>query len=95
MAHLSEKQCKQIPYYKGKTQLNREEKIMKSYERKAETGFGIGGAIAGGIAGFKFGASIGIATGGTAIAGTIPCTVIGLMLGGLGLGKIGNEIDRH
>jgi hypothetical protein len=53
------------------------------------------GLITGLILGLVIGGSLGIATGGIAIAGTIPCAAIGLILFALAGNKIGSEIDRH
>lgn len=45
--------------------------------------------IAGGTAGAIYGAGTGIATGGTAIAGTVPLGIVGGAVGGLALGVAG------
>ena len=67
-----------------------------SMGRKAEAIGSAGGAIAGVAAGAKIGAGIGIAVGGPigAFAGTIPCAIVGGVIGLLGGNKIGIECYR-
>ena len=50
--------------------------------------------MAGAIAGAKFGAGLGIATGGVAMA-TVPAGIIGGFPVGLIGNKIGSELDRY
>ena len=62
---------------------------------KAEGTETIGGLIAGALAGAKFGSGIGIVgRPALAMAGTIPCAIIGGVIGGLTSNKVGDVIDR-
>lgn len=63
--------------------------------RKNEVMLTLGGMVAGAAVGAIKGASIGIATGGTAMAATIPLGIIGGALAELAGNKIGSEIDRQ
>ena len=64
-------------------------------KRKIEMLGSAGGLLGGAAIGAKIGASIGLATGGVAIAGTVPFGIIGgLLLGFIG-NKIGTESDHH
>jgi len=60
-----------------------------AFKAKCTAGGAFGGMIAGGTAGAIYGAGTGIASGGTAIAGTVPIGVIGGAIGGLTLGVAG------
>ena len=53
--------------------------------------------IAGAVTGAVKGSHIGLAVGGPgeAIVGTIPCAIVGGIIGLLGGNKIGSEIDRR
>ena len=64
-------------------------------DRKNEIIGSLTGAVAGAAAGATKGATIGIATGGLAMAGTIPCAIVGGIIGFLGGNKIGSEADRN
>lgn len=64
-------------------------------ERKNEIIGSLAGVAAGAVAGATKGATIGIATGGLAMAGTIPCAIVGGIIGLLGGNKIGSEADRN
>lgn len=52
------------------------------------------GAVTCGLLGTIKGSSVGVAFCGTAIAGTLPVGIIGLLLGGLLGNKLGTELDR-
>lgn len=54
------------------------------------------GIVSDGVIGAVKSASIGIAVWGSAsaIAGTVPCAIVGVVTGGLAGNKIGSEIDR-
>ena len=60
-----------------------------AFKAKCAAGGALGGMLAGGTAGAIYGAGTGIATGGTAMAGTVPIGVGGGALGGLALGVAG------
>lgn len=60
-----------------------------AFKAKCTAAGAVGGMIAGGTAGAIYGTGTGIATGGTAIAGTVPIGVVGGAIGGLTLGVAG------
>lgn len=64
-------------------------------QRTHEKRFTKAGLLIGMVGGAIWGSSIGIATGGWAIAGTIPVAVIGGIILALVGNKIGTELDRR
>jgi hypothetical protein len=68
--------------------------VPKSLDKTWEYQAGVATAIAGFFAGLTLGAHIGIATGGTAIAGTIPLAITGAVIGYFSGAKIGSHIHR-
>jgi hypothetical protein len=69
--------------------------VDKKMKRKAEVIGSTVGGTGGTLMGLVKGSTIGIAVGGTAFAGTIPCAIVGALIVGLAGNKIGTEIDRH
>ena len=65
--------------------------LCSTYEQHV----GIAGAVSGMAAGASFGAGIGIAAGPLgAIAGTVPCAIIGGIIGYFGGAKIGSQVEQ-
>ena len=60
---------------------------------KAEIVGATAGVVGGAVAGAKIGAGIGIATGGTAIVGTVPLGILGGAVRGLAGSRLGKLID--
>ena len=67
---------------------------MSKSRKKEAIGTGVR-LVTGAIAGAKLRAVLGIATGGVAMAATVPLGIIGGVLVGLIGNKIGSELDRH
>lgn len=65
-----------------------------AFKRKCTAGGALGGAAAGATAGAIYGTGAGIATGGTAFAGTVPLGIACGAVGGLVLG-IGGRIGAN
>jgi hypothetical protein len=65
-----------------------------AFKRKCTAGGALGGVATGATAGAIYGTGVGIATGGTAIAGTVPLGIVGGAVGGLLLG-IGGRIGAN
>jgi|GEM_PF-2182001 len=57
-----------------------------AFKARCTTGGVLGGAISGGTAGAIYGTGTGIASGGTAMAGTVPLGIAGGLIGGAVLG---------
>jgi hypothetical protein len=60
-----------------------------AFKRKRTVGGAVGGMIAGGTAGAIYGTGAGIASAGTAMAGTVPIGIVAGAVGGLTLGIAG------
>ena len=64
-------------------------------ENAAQIGLTGGGSLAGALAGAKIGAGIGIATGGIAMAATVPLGIAAGAICGLTGNRIGLEVDKY